>query len=638
MARKTTDTAALTQAGLNLIGQALSIYDSDLKLVVGNRQFQEMFDLPDQLCRAGADFGDTIRALVDRGEYGDVLDTEGFVQSRVEQAQAFEPHYLERTRANGRVISIEGSPLPQGGWVTVYTDITPIKRQEALLRARSEELSDQVLTHTEELTQTNRALGAANAQLEEAKRQLTEMESRTRLTAEMMPAHIARIDRELYYTFSNRRLSTILPDRPADIVGLHAAEALGEEAYDRIHPYFEKAFQGDASVFEFTHEGTGRRMRVALTPDVDGGDITGVYILSMDVTEETQARAALNQTRKRELAAQMTSGMAHDFSNLLTIIMGLQSRLAGMDLPPDAQELVTATTGAARRGGTLLDRLASISGHRDMRLEATDVGTLLRTLETLATPTLPDDVALDIRITGLPDPVLIDPGSVQDALLNLILNATHAIGAGPGTIFLTARAIRETWLELRVTDTGPGFDPQALEHAMDPFFTTKGGEGSGLGLAMVYDQTTLAGGQVKLFNGDCGGAVVSIRLPLRIASAPAAPRLVLLIEDNPDIRMSVREMLTDMGHQVIEAASAEEAEGLIGLDGLGMVLSDIVLEGSETGPEFLARHARDLSVPAFLMTSLPSTDPRRNTASFPVLSKPFTQAELSAFLSKEVLA
>jgi len=639
MNRKNYDMAALTQAGLNLIGQALSIYDGDLRLVVGNRQFLDMFNLPDHLCRPGADFSETIRTLVDQGEYGDVLDPDGFVQSRVEQALAFEPHYLERTRANGRVISIEGSPLPEGGWVTVYTDITPIKRQEALLRARSEELSDQVLSHTEELGQTNRALASANAQLEETKRQLTEMESRTRLTAEMMPAHIARIDQERYYTFSNRRLGSVIPGRPTNLIGLHASEALGDEAYGRIGPYFDKAYLGEPSVFEFTHEGSGRRIRVALTLDIDDADITGVYILSMDVTKETQARAALNQTRKRELAAQMTSGMAHDFSNLLTIILGMQSRLDGMELSSDVQELVTATIGAARRGGTLLDRIASISGHRDMRLEATDVPALLRGLETLATPTLPDGITFEITIEGLQDPLLIDPGAVQDSLLNLILNATHAIGRGPGTIMLTARAIRETWLEFRVTDTGTGFGPEALEHALDPFFTTKGGEGSGLGLAMVYDQTKLAGGQVKLFNGDRGGAVVSIRVPLRPAKAPVAPRLVLLIEDNPDIRTNVREMLIDMGHQVIEAASAEEAEGLVTLDGIGLVLSDIVLEGVETGPEFLARQAaKGGRMPAVLMTSLPPDDPRRADTPFPVLSKPFTQGELSAFLSQEVPA
>ncbi|WP_424941603.1 PAS-domain containing protein [Aliiroseovarius sp. S253] len=638
MPLQSSETAALTQAGLNLIQQALSIYDRRLTLVIGNSQFQDMFDLPDHLAQPGASFSDTIRHLAERGDYGAVGDIEEFVKSRVDQALDFQPHYMERTRANGRVISVEGHPLPQGGWVTVYTDITPIKRQESLLRARSEELSDQVLTYTEELTQTNRALASANTALEETKRQLTLMESRTRLTAEMMPAHIARIDRDLYYTFSNRRLGKVIPGRPTDLLGLHASEALGDEAFAQIGPYFARAFHGESSVFEFTHETSGRRIRVALTPDKGEDQITGVYILSMDVTEEAQSRAALAQTRKRELAAQLTSGVAHDFSNLLTIIMGLQSRLAQMAIGDDAQELVQATNAAVRRGGTLLERIATISGRRDLHMEPVHVPDMLKGLESLAGPTLPESIHLKVEVFDLDMRLILDAGAVQDGLLNLIINASHALGDAGGDIHLTARPIRETWIEFRVTDTGPGFAPEALEHALDPFYTTKGGEGSGLGLSMVYDQTKVAGGQVKIFNSEeTGGAVVSIRLPLRIPAQPISPRLVLLIEDSEAIRTSVREMLISMGHQVVEASSAEEALSLTGIEGLGLILSDVILEGAQTGPEFLdALDQAGLDVPMLLMTSLPLDDPRRKNAGFPVLPKPFTTGELATFLSQEV--
>ncbi len=115
MPLQSSETAALTQAGLNLIQQALSIYDRRLTLVIGNRQFQDMFDLPDHLVQPGAPFSETIRYLAERGDYGAVGDIDAFVQSRVDQALDFQPHYMERTRANGRVISVEGHPLSQGG-------------------------------------------------------------------------------------------------------------------------------------------------------------------------------------------------------------------------------------------------------------------------------------------------------------------------------------------------------------------------------------------------------------------------------------------------------------------------------------------------------------------------------------------
>ena len=629
--------AKLTEAGLNLIQQALSIYDSDLRLAVCNSRFQEMFALPPRLVAPGARFEDTIRHLVERGEYGTIDDPEAAIRFRVEQARAFQPHYFERERPDGRWISVEGSPLTQGGWVAVYTDITAIKRQEALLRGRSEELSADLIAHAERLSETNRALAATNAALAEAQRELTEMEARTRLTTEMMPAHIAHVGRDLRYTYSNRRLASVLPGRPSNIVGLTGREALGDEAFGKIEPYLRAAIAGEPSVFEFTHEESARRIRVAFTPDrVGDGPINGVYILSMDVTEEAQARASLMQTRKRELAAQLTSGLAHDFANLLTIILGLQSRLERLPgLPPEAREMAAATNAAARRGGALLDRIAQMSGRREMRPQAVDLRRFLADLRTLAAPSLPDGVALDVEARTLSQPLLIDPGSLQDSLLNLILNARDAIGRGPGAIRIEALAVRNTWLEITVSDTGPGFSAEALDRALDPFFTTKGGEGSGLGLSMVYDLTTLAGGRVILAN-TAHGAEVTLRLPLRPAGAALTPRLVLLVEDDPDIRQSVREMLIELGHSVIEAETADEAERLAEIDGVDLVLSDITLKGGRSGIDLLdALAAGGRIADLRLMTSLPAGDALRAAAAAraPVLSKPFGRGDLARFLA-----
>lgn len=624
-----------TEAGLNLIQQALSIYDGDLKLVVSNRRFQEMFDLPEHLVTAGADFAETIRYLLERGEYGEVDDVEAALKQRVEQARAFRPHYMERTRANSETISVEGSPLPQGGWVTVYTDITEIKRQEALLHARSEELSADLITHAERLSETNRELAATNTALEEAQRQLTQIEARTRLTTEMMPAHIAHLGRDMHYTYSNRRLSSVLPGQPSAIVGLHAKDALGEDVYDQILPYLNKALKGEANVSEFTHANSGQRIRLALNPDqTDDGKINGIYILSMDITEETQARAMLMQTRKRELAAQLTSGLAHDFANLLTIILGLQSRLERLpELPAEATELTTATTAAARRGGVLLDRIAQMSGQREIRPVATDLRAFLADLRILAEPTLPDGVALDVDAKELSTPVLVDTGSLQDSLLNLILNARDAIGNGPGAIRVEARPLREKWLEIRVSDTGSGFSETALSHAFDPFFTTKGGEGSGLGLSMVYDLTALSGGRLDLAN-TAHGAEVTLRLPLRKSNtANTAQRLVLLVEDMPEIRQSVREMLIELGHNVIEAETADEAEKLAEIPGIDILLSDINLSGERSGLDLITALS-ETNIQKLLMSSLPPGDAVREKAAkeTPLLAKPFTKAELAAFL------
>lgn len=626
-------TQDMTMAGLNLIQQALTVYGPDLCLAVCNARFQEMFDLPDRLVTPGATFADTIRYLASRGDYGDVGDIEEFVASRVEVARAFEPHYMERTRANGRTISVEGSPLPQGGWVTVYTDITRTRRQEALLTARSEELSDKLSDYSQDLAATNRQLEATITALEEAKRQLTASEARTRLTTEMMPAHIAHVGADGIYTYSNRRLNTVMPGSRSGIIGLTVEEAMGADAFAAIRSRLDDAFSGTASVFEFTHQPSARRIRAAFTPDGQDG---GVYILSMDITEEAQTRAALQQTRRREVAAQLTSGMAHDFSNLLTIILGMQSRLGRMGLGPEARELIAATQGAARRGGDLLNRIADMTGSREHAPRPVDLATFLANLDPLARSTLPDGVSFDISAapTGT---YLFDPGMAQDSLLNLVLNARDACG-GAGAITLSVRAQANTWLEFAVEDTGPGFSEQALARAFEPFYTTKGDEGSGLGLVMVYDMTKLAGGRVDIANTETGSRI-TLRLPLRHADAPAAPGLVLLVEDNPAIRDTVRDMLRDNGHSVIEASSVPEARALLAdLPEISALVSDIVLEGEETGLDLIS-DLPETHAPVVLMTSLPPGDPRFQAAArlAPVLRKPVTQEALRAHLlfSKE---
>ncbi|MGI3170245.1 PAS-domain containing protein [Pseudooceanicola sp. C21-150M6] len=620
---------AMLRAGLNLIPQAMSIYDDELRLVVCNRSFREMFRLPLSLTQPGASFEATIRHLAEVGDYADVEDYEAMIAERVAQAHAPQPHYMERLRPNGRLISVEGTPLPQGGWVTVYTDITDVKRQEELLRSRSEELSGQLLNHAEDLAAANRKLQATNAALEEARQELTQMEARIRLVNEMMPAHIAHIAADGTYTYSNLRLNSIMPGRPSNIVGLHMAEVLGTQAYAAVRPYVEAAYQGRSSVFEFTDAASSRRIRTALTPD--GHD--GAYILSTDVTEEAQTRAALQQSRRRQLAAQLTSGLAHDFSNLLTIILGAQSRLSRTGLPEESQALVNATLSAARRGGEMLNSLGEMVSERRPAPAPVEVGQFLTDLETLAAPVVGEGVRLDLRDRTGGARVMMDTAIVQDCLLNLILNAKDAV-AGRGRITLSARNRSDTWLEFTAQDNGPGFSEAALEHAMDPFFTTKGDAGTGLGLPSVYDMSQTLGGQVKIANAPTGGAIVTLQLPWRPAPLAATPGLALLVEDSLDLRQNIRGMLREQGYSVIEATSVEEARDLIRqVPGLTLVLSDISLEGSLTGID-LFDSLPEGAPPCYMMTSLRNDHPLYAAAAqrAPVLRKPFGKVALAHLL------
>jgi signal transduction histidine kinase/CheY-like chemotaxis protein len=450
----------------------------------------------------------------------------------------------------------------------------------------------------------------------------------------MMPAHIAHVTANETYSYTNRRLGTIMPGRPTNIIGLHMADVLGSQAYSAVKPYVDGAFEGRSGVFEFTDALSSRRIRTALTPDGAGG----CYIMSMDVTEETQTRAALAQSRRRQLAAQVTSGMAHDFSNLLTIILGTQSQLERIDLDDDARGLIQATISAARRGGELLNGLANMTADRQPAPVATDLSAFLGELALLARPTLGADVQLDIADETAGARLMLDVAMLQDSLLNLVLNARDAV-AGKGHVSITARNAQDTWLELTVRDDGPGFTDTALSHALDPFFTTKGDAGSGLGLSTVYDITQSVGGRMKIGNARGGGGVITLHLPWRPAPASTAPGLALLVEDSPDLRQAVRGMLRQEGYTVIEAASVEEARTLVAqVPGLTLILSDITLEGTLTGIDLFDSLPPD-APPCYMMTSLRPDHPLHAEAAqrTPVLRKPFDPKTLTHLLASGAL-
>lgn len=669
---------SLIQAGFNLIQQGLTIFDDELRLVGWNARFVAMFDLPRSLVHPGASFESIIRYLVERGEYGPG-DVNAMVAERVERARAFEAHYFERERPNGMTLSIEGHPLTQGGWVAVYTDITAHKRQETLLRARSEDLSEQLLKHSAELARANRELAAANAALSETQRALMRSEARVRLATEATPAHIAYVDRDLVYRYSNLRIGEVTGAPRTDLVGKGMEEVLGPEIFFKILPGIERALDGTPSRIEFNYRrenGAEAAVRVAFTPvfedgpgapppGADGRRATrGFYLLSLDVTEERRAAEAVLQSKKMQAAAQLTRGLAHDFSNLLTVILGMQGRiLSDPALPPRAREAAEATRAAARRGAALIERLSNASERRDLKPSRVDVGALLRGLAELTGPSLPENAHLETCIAeDLPE-AWLDASQLQDAALNLLLNARDAMAAGEdgappfhGAVTLSARTEdgpEGPRIAISVTDDGPGFDPEARERAVEPFFTTKGHGGSGLGLSMVYGFAAASGGALEIGSAPGRGAKVILRLPagappagaaddpgpaLALGPAGGAPEgIALVADDNPDLRAVLRGALTDMGWPVLEAQGAEEALDLARrIEDIRLVLSDIDMGAGPTGVEVaegLARARPDLRV--LLTTGLPADAPERRRAArqdIPVLPKPFAAEELRAAL------
>lgn len=626
---KTNRLSEMVKSGLDLITQAITIYDENLNLVLANKRFQDMFQIPENLMKAGTTFEELLRFACLSGEYGAIEDTDQFVTEKVDLARKFEPHYFERTRANGTSISVEGCPLQDGGWISVFTDITPIKKQEELFRSRAENLSNELIQQSEDLAQANREMAATVRSLEVAKRQLTESRARLEFINRMTPAHIAHVNAEGHYTHSNGNLARIYPTETSDIVGQDIEIVLGPEIWPHVKPVFIKALKGEAAVAEFKVHSNESYIRLAMSPDIkEDGTVKGAFILSTDVTQEAVARRALAHSRRKELANQLTSIMAHDFSNLLTIIMGQQNKLAKCATDDPTLENISETIkSAARRGSDLIESLNQFDTKRNPQPAATEVANFARNIEQLCRAALPESVEFEFSCDVPDSTIMLDKGFAKDAILNLVINGSEAC-CGAGTVSVTIDKDKNDRLRISVLDNGPGFSDVDLENALKPFYTTKSAKmGRGLGLTSAFDFAKSCNGDMKIKNRERHGAAITLRIPYQ-AVDPEKTGLVLLVDDDDIVRKTARDYLREAGHTIIEASDVQSAKQLTSVEGLSFIISDLDLGNGDTGLD-LINNSPD-HIPKLIITGLPATDELRKSADSAclVLDKPFNSEQL----------
>ena len=336
--------------------------------------------------------------------------------------------------------------------------------------------------------------------------------------------------------------------------------------------------------------------------------------LRVQMAERERVEDALRQSQKMEAVGQLTGGLAHDFNNLLTGITGslelLQARIAQGRIK-DVDRYVNAAQGAARRAAALTQRLLAFSRRQTLDPKPTDANRLIAGMEELIRRTVGPEITVETVAVGGLWSTLVDPGQLENALLNLCINARDAMPDGgritieTGNRWLDARVARERDLEpgqyvsLCVTDTGTGMTPEVIAKAFDPFFTTKPiGQGTGLGLSMIYGFTKQSGGQVRIYSELGRGTTVCLYLPRHIGSAESAeavpeladaPRAqqgetVLVVDDEPTIRMLVAEVLQDLGYTAIEAADGSSGLRVLQSDvRIDLLVTDVGLPGGING-------------------------------------------------------
>ncbi|MDO8458815.1 MAG: PAS-domain containing protein [Burkholderiaceae bacterium] len=658
----------LLQAGLDLLDQGLTVIDANLHFVAWNKAFLRLLDFPEEMAFVGATFESFMRYNAERGEYGPG-DVEELVAERMRLARSFTPHYTERDRPGGQILAVRGEPLPHNGFVTLYTDITVSRRYEQQIQQQNAELENRVTERTTELQATNQQLIVADDANQRITTALRRSEENLRLITDTVPALISYFDHQEIYRYVNKGYADWFGYAKEEVLGRSIREVVGDEVYTDISHHVRQALQGQNISYEYAMRRPGGRVvyaRSELVPELDAdGRVAGCFVLSVNITDLKNAQAALVHAQKMEAVGHVTGGLAHDFNKLLTVVIGnlvtLHERYPD---DPDIGEFVVPALKASRRGASLIKRLLAFSRKQPLIPQSVNIADLVADTMLLLKRTLPAHIT--VTSTSMDEPLyaMTDAQQLENALLNLALNARDAMADGGQLLICATRMLvgpsqladfdvaPGCYVALSVSDTGTGMDAATQARASEPFFTTKRfGSGSGLGLSMAYGFAKQSGGGMRIQSALGEGCVVTLVLPCTsedqhaVPLADVPPRsgrqgderpLVLLVEDDPDVRRVIRLQLVGLGYPVIEADHAADALLLLAsVPTVGILISDMVMPGGMDGRTLC--HQASLSAPsvkALLISGFSDVDVASTEAAMrpPLLKKPFTSIELQQAL------
>ena len=442
---------------------------------------------------------------------------------------------------------------------------------------------------------------------------------------------------------------------PEDSLGKKLWDAPTIAAYPQHRELMKRAIAAAAAgeVFmtevKMDREGVPTAYLDVSVQPVRDGDGTIVYLLfeARDITDLKATQEQLRQSQKMEALGQLTGGIAHDFNNLLTVVVGGLDLIVKRSDDAKLRRYAENALSAAERGARLTGQLLAFSRVQRLEVQPTYVAPLIEAMRPMLRNVLGPGIEKRFDLDEAMMPVMADPTQLEVAVLNLAINARDAMPEG-GVLSFTTRRVRIAgepeiedgdYVELTISDTGPGMTPDVLERAFEPFFTTKEvGKGTGLGLSMVYGMARQSGGDariesepgkgtaVKLLFRKADGATVEAPAGTEEDEQPSdrAAASVLVIDDDPDVRGFIVESLEDQGYAVTEAGDGQE--GLRALAGAApdLVVLDFIMpgmSGAEVASRILAKRPEQ---PILFVSGYSETEAvKRIAPDATVLAKPF---------------
>ena len=439
---------------------------------------------------------------------------------------------------------------------------------------------------------------------------------------ESSPLAIVELDLEAGARWWNPAACSLFGwDGPGDLAPGAArpdlTSVLSPELSSELSRLWYRAVRGQATVgveFSLQREGATRHLSVSTAPmRSDEGTVTGFMALVEDITERRRLEDQFHQAERLEAMGRLAGGVAHDFNNLVSVILGYSEMLLRREQEGTVREGLEAIARAGRRAAALTGQLLAVGRREVGHPSVVDPAAAVQEMEQMILSLLGADISARFRFNSDRARVLIDRSQLERAVLNLVINARDAMPSGGrlsvrvGTVELDLDSVPAStkpgpYVELEVSDTGQGMDADTLEHCFEPFFTTKDRtKGTGLGLAAVHGVVTGAGGAVNVRSRPGRGTSFTLLLPSVAADLEVADELggrparegsatILLVEDEDELRNLAGRGLESHGYRIVPAADAQEAIRLADqLDGsIDLLLTDVIMPGM-SGPE-LARH------------------------------------------------